>query len=593
MRQPLLFKLKIMEAVKNLTIENKGITGRYCEKIAQRFLIGIAETNPAVLSIFKDRDVKPYRDLLAWQGEFAGKYLTSAYYVYKQTNNAQLRSYALDFIEKLLAYQSEDGYLGCYSEETRFTGALPQTPQNIPWTWDCWAHYHISFSLILWYNETGNVKYLSAAEKIADLLTATFYNGKKTIVSTGNAQMNLAVYHSFALLYNLTKKEKYLDFALETEKDMSSDGAGDWLNFALNEKDFYTCPCPRWESLHVIMGFFEMYKATGDEKYRKALINTAKSILSTDVHNTGGFSTKEQAIGNPYVNGVIETCCVVAFNALAVYAYMLSGDISLVDFLERSHYNATLGSISPSGAWSTYDTPMEGEKYANFHFNDFQSRPGSPMLNCCSVNFGRGAAQISDWAVVLKGDGIYLNAFEKAVYRFDENELSVDGNYPCENKVRIRFSGRADKKLFVRIPSWSKNTLCNVDGVKTAVNAGEYAEFPAGREISLEFDYTPRFEKGGDLYKDKYSVYIGNILLAYDLTDNASFAENNGGSGFTAEERLSEMKLPELSFDDFKNCNKKADNDTLVITLKNGVKLVDFCHAGMTGGLYKTWLDIA
>ena len=581
-----------MEAIKNLIIENKGITGRYCENIARRWLIGIAESNPAILSIFKDRDVKPYRDLLAWQGEFAGKYLTSAYYVYKQTNNAQLKAYALDFIEKMLALQSEDGYLGCYSKETRFTGALPQTPENIPWTWDCWSHYHISYSLLLWYKETGSVKYLAAAEKIADLLIDTFYSGKKTIVSTGNAQMNLAVYHTFALLYNITKKEKYLKFALEAEKDMSSEGAGDWLDYALQEKDFYTSPCPRWEALHVIMGFYEMYRATGNEKYRIALCNTVRSIIKTDVHNTGGFSTKEQAIGNPYVNGVIETCCVVAFNALVQDAYLLSGDTDLIDFLERSHYNATLGSISPSGLWSTYDTPMEGEKFANFHFNDFQSRPGSPMLNCCSVNFGRGASQISAWSVVEDDKGIYLNVFEKAVYNFVNGHLSVDGNYPFDNKVRILLSGQTDKKLYIRIPSWSVNTLCHADGKRIPVKAGGYAEFPVGREISIEFDFTPRFEKGEGDYKDKYSVYIGSVLLAYDLTDNASFAFKNGGVGFTTEERLAEMTLPKLSFDDFKAFDKETDNDALVLTLKNGVKLVDFCHAGMTGGLYKTWFEI-
>lgn len=581
-----------MESVTNLIINNEGITGKYCENIAQRWLIGILESNPAILSIFKDRDVKPYRDLLAWQGEFAGKYLTSAYYVYKQTSNEELKEYALSFIAKMLALQSEDGYLGCYSRETRFTGALPQTPQNIPWTWDCWAHYHISYALLLWYKETGNKEYLMAAESIAKLLIDTFYNGKKTIVSTGNAQMNLAVYHTFALLYNITKKEEYLNFAFEVEKDMSSEGAGDWLNYALEEKDFYTCACPRWEALHVLMGFSEMYKATGDSKYRKALRNTVKSILRTDVHNTGGFSTKEQAIGNPYVNGVIETCCVVAFNAFVLEEYRLSGDIDLVDFLERSHYNATLGSISPSGVWCTYDTPMEGEKYASFHFNDFQSRPASPMLNCCSVNFGRGASQISDWAVMQDEQGIYLNVFEKAVYRWENSELRVESNYPYENKVHFCFNGQTNKKLFVRIPLWSKNTLFVVNNKEIPVQSGSYVEYEPGQDVYVEFDYSPRFEKGGDDYADRYSVYVGAILLAYDLTENTAFALNNGGVGVTTEERLPEMILPKLTFEDFKEYNVQINNEMLVYTLKNGVRLVDFCHAGMTGGIYKTWLFV-
>ena len=34
-----------METVTNLIINNEGITGKYCENIAQRWLIGILESN--------------------------------------------------------------------------------------------------------------------------------------------------------------------------------------------------------------------------------------------------------------------------------------------------------------------------------------------------------------------------------------------------------------------------------------------------------------------------------------------------------------------------------------------------------------------
>ena len=73
----------------------RGVTAELCKNISERWLKGIAETNPAILTMFRDRDAKPYRDLLAWSGEFAGKYLTSAYFVYLETGDEALKELSL------------------------------------------------------------------------------------------------------------------------------------------------------------------------------------------------------------------------------------------------------------------------------------------------------------------------------------------------------------------------------------------------------------------------------------------------------------------------------------------------------------------
>mgnify|MGYP000567988221 CR=1 FL=1 len=62
-------------------------------------------------------------------------------------------------------------------------------------------------------------------------------------------------------------------------------------------------PKPRWESLHPIEGILEMYAATGEADYREAFQRLWWSMTATDLHNTGGFSTWEQAKGDPYQEG--------------------------------------------------------------------------------------------------------------------------------------------------------------------------------------------------------------------------------------------------------------------------------------------------
>ena len=216
-----------MNCVTYNKLQIKGETGLLVEKITDHWLIGLRETNPAIIDMFRDRDVKPYRELLPWSGEFAGKYITGAYYAYKLTGRRDLYDYIINFIDEMISYQDVDGYLGCYAKESHLTGANSHDPTVGGMTWDSWANYHNMFGLLLWYELTQKGTYLQAVEKAAHLFMNTFYDGKRTIVSTGSSEMNLAVYHVFALLYNKTENAEYLDFALKIEQDLADEAAGD------------------------------------------------------------------------------------------------------------------------------------------------------------------------------------------------------------------------------------------------------------------------------------------------------------------------------------------------------------------------------
>jgi hypothetical protein len=105
--------------------------------------------------------------------------------------------------------------------------------------------------------------------------------------------MNQAVVHSLAMLYARTGEEKYLKLAEEVVADFAAPGAGDYLRMGLKEVEFFQIPKPRWESLHPMMGLVELYWLTGNEDYRKAFENLWWSIVKTDRHNNGGFSSGE------------------------------------------------------------------------------------------------------------------------------------------------------------------------------------------------------------------------------------------------------------------------------------------------------------
>ena len=155
-----------MKTASLLSPEFGGAVGKLADNITNNWLIGLRESNPAILDMFHDRDKKPYRDMLPWSGEFAGKYITGAYYIYQMNRNENLRAYILNFINELLTCIDSDGYAGCYRKECRMTGAFSQSPEKTGETWDAWAHYHTMFGLFLWYKETNDKRLFDAVKKL-------------------------------------------------------------------------------------------------------------------------------------------------------------------------------------------------------------------------------------------------------------------------------------------------------------------------------------------------------------------------------------------------------------------------------------------
>lgn len=55
-----------------------GAMGDYMRAVTQQWLLVAPRANPAMLDMFRDRDRRPYPNMVLWAGEFAGKYSTSA-----------------------------------------------------------------------------------------------------------------------------------------------------------------------------------------------------------------------------------------------------------------------------------------------------------------------------------------------------------------------------------------------------------------------------------------------------------------------------------------------------------------------------------
>ena len=594
-------KKPVLNRAPNTTYTFDGTIRNYLDNVTEQWLKVAPYANPAMIEMFRDRDRMPRRDFLPWSGEFAGKYLTSAVQVYRLTHDESLKEVIEDFVQQLIAVQAEDGYLGPFPKDSRLTGYAPNAGEKSGGTWDAWGHYHAMLGMLLWYEETGERKVFNCVKKIADLFCQKFLNGDKRLVDIGSTEMNLAPIHSLCLFYKKTGIQKYLDLAKKIADDFAAQGpngslAGDYIRTALEGREFFQTPRPRWESLHPIMGIAELYYITGDEKYRQAFEQIWWSIVKLDRHNNGGFSSGEQAQGNPYHQGAIETCCTIAWTAMSVEMLKLTGNSIVADEIELSTLNSIIGFTSASGRWVTYDTPMDGVRRASAHSIVFQAREGSPELNCCSVNGPRGFGMISDWALMTDGDGLTLNyygssKFKTALKSGVTVELEQITEYPVKGNIRVKVntSRKAVFNLNLRIPYWSQKSevYINSKTIKN-VNAGSYCkierEWKRGDIIKINLDMSPHYWLGEKECEGKASMYLGPILMTYDRRFNEMDPED----------------IPALDAAKLKGKLLKWDGwipPMLLVeyTAQDGrkLRLCDFGSAGEGGTPYKSWLKIA
>jgi DUF1680 family protein len=580
----------------------EGHVAGYLKAVSERWLLQALHSNPGMLEMFRDRDRKPYRDMVSWAGWFAGKYLTGAVQVLRLTGNREVRRHLRWFVAELLSLQAEDGYLGPWPKEYRFSNRAPNAHQDKNLAWDTSGHYDIMLGLLLWYEETGDRAMLESVVRIADGICRK-YLGKPEVrlVETGYSEMNLAPVHSLCLLYNKTKEPQYLRMArqiVDEEFAAVEPGgnhlAGNYLQAGLQGMHFYQTPKPRWESLHPMMAMAELYYITGEIDYRNAFEHFWWSILETDRHNNGGFSTGERAVGNPYAQGAVESCCTIAWIAYSVEMLRLTGNSVVADEIELSTLNSVTGMHSATGRWSTYDTPMDGVRRSSTQSIAFQAREGTPELNCCSVNTPRGFGMISDWALMRDEEGLVLNYYGPCSIEApwgdgDTVRLTEKTDYPRTKDITLVVtpSRPIEFTLKLRIPYWSSRSIVkingsSVDGIEPASYLSVKREWTRGDKIEIVLDMSPHIWVGAKECSGKVSLYRGSILLTYDRRFND----------------MDPSDIPVLNRDCLEGKIVKASSwlePMMLIELQDGdekLRLCDFGSAGEGGTPYRSWLPI-
>ncbi len=533
-----------------------------------------------------------------WYGEFVGKLLNGMAYSYKATAEKDLVSAANEIIADLAMAQGDDGYLGVFIGNARYSLAFDN--------WDLWNQYHCISGLLEWYKLTKNPTALDVAKKALDCIYNTFKD--RSYIVAGGFETNRGIAHGYAQMYQATGEQKYLNEAIRIiEEDCKHNGNG-WYPYAIAGKDFVNSNCQRWEVLHIVMTLGILYEETGNKEYYEVMGTVWESVLKTDIHNAGTFTTNEGAHGNPYDDGVVETCCTIAWAAFTNEYYKYNQSVRLADELERSYLNGILASLLDNDKYCTYNTPMNGFVGSAFGYDGrkvssqqdiaFQYNTASPDMNCCQANYARGIGQISEWALMTGENALYLNYYgTSSIQTLIDGKaitLTQETEYPLNGAVKLTVSGLEEDTAFtlkLRIPTWSYGSKVTYDGIVSVAQSGEYFEITKtwknGDTVLIDIAFSFTYWSGEQAQNGKTSVFYGPILLALD---SYYAPTNDQNTVFTRDAIENAVIKTDTESDTFLCAYIKIDDTT-------EVRLVDFASVGKYNGnqepsTYYSWLII-
>ena len=440
-----------------------------------------------------------------WQGEFWGKWMISACRACRYTGDGEMKEFLRKCVFGLLSAADENGYIGTYKNSLNMfpcdkKKGYEELGWECDWNWNVWCRKYTLWGLLEAYMLLSDAEILEGAEKFVEHLFGELKHNGIKLYETGTfvGMPSGSIMKPMLILYRITGKQKYLDFAFEIAESWD-DESGKAPNLIRNAfsgipvDDWYDNVGGKWAKAYEMMscldGLLELYRVTGVKRYYEAVAANVELLLKYEQNPFFSVGFNDQFIsGSYYINAASEPCDILHWYRIIYELYLISGDKKYADIMELVGYNSLLASVSYDAKWGARIVRSHGKhQYA-------PPQPGpNPLPNhhCCVNNLPRGLLNFAESAVVHSGKNVYINQFTPIEIKGDI-KVCIDDGYMLGLPVKISVSGA--EKAFVRIPEYCR--WVKVCG-EFAVPDNGYFEVPADKlsEFTLEFDMNPRVLK--------------------------------------------------------------------------------------------------
>lgn len=550
--------------------------------------------------------IEPFRhkeETRLWQSEFWGKWIQSAIAAYRYNHDPELLKIIEGAVAGLLETQMPDGYIGNYSDEA----ALQH--------WDIWGRKYTLLGLLAYYDLTSDMDVLRAAARLADHLLTQVGPGKADIVKTGNyrGMPSSSILEPVVYLYRRTGDIKYLEFAKYIAAQWETPDGPKLISKALAGvpvSDRFPHPSSWWsyengqkayEMMSCYEGLLELYRVTGEPDYLKAVEAAVKNIISAEINIAGSGSAFEC-----WYSGInhqtepayhtMETCVTMTWMKLCFSLLRLTGNPEYADQIELSAYNALMASLRYDGNEIAKYSPLGGVRHAG------EEQCGM-HINCCNANGPRAFMMLPSFSVTGAAGEIFVNLYGKGSAEIPvgkKNSLTIDqvSDYPASDSINFVISPEKPAEFAVcfRIPSWSRNTIIEVNGARISdIKTGSYSRISRtwnrGDRVLIKMDLSARLLK----QNGHQAIIRGPVVLARD---------SRFGDGFIGESAVISAKEGIVSLETVSN---KPDNVWMAFRAglvlgtdlegefrqPRPVSFCDFASAGNTWGeesRYRVWI---
>lgn len=470
-----------------------------CIDNAMQFIEEFQLMNPTLWKRF----VTQFRDHTdtnnEWRGEYWGKMMRGACFVYAYTQNPQLYAILADTVRDMMTCHAEDGRISTYPQDREFDG------------WDLWSRKYVllgmEYFLEICKDDELTQQIIASMRKQVDYIMKHVGPGKKDINQASRNWRGLnssSILEPIVRLYNLTQETSYLDFA----KYIVDLGGTEIVNIfdLAYEDDFapYQYPVTKaYEMTSCFEGLLEYYLITGNERYKTAIVNYANKILETDftvigccgcTHELFDHSTVRQA--NTTNDTIMqETCVTVTLMKFFYRVHLLTGDPRYVDAFETSLYNAYLGAINtnkisdpsiieehpdwileplPFDSYSPLTAGLRGTKIGGL-----QRMPDNHYYGCCACIGAAGIGLAPKMQIVHMKDALAINLYMNGIVQTQTPAgapltLQLDTAYPKAGAIHIALKMNTAEAftLKLRNPAWSYTTTACLNGTEVPVSDG-------------------------------------------------------------------------------------------------------------------------
>lgn len=566
-------------------MSNAQITGGFW---LERLRINKAVSMPAVLDTFERTgrvrmltgDLRPDETPhIFWESDLA-KWLEAAFIEVRQRPDDDLLKLAESIFDKIIANQTDDGYLNAY-----FTRYEPQGRfTNLRVRHELYCAGHLLEAAVEHFRLQGSSRFLDAMDRYMDMIAGEFgtapglrqgYPGHQEIEmaltkayeATGRAKyLKLAEY----FIDERGREPRYFDVEHETRKHRIAtltpeEREGAFAEFVSAHHNNHDQHGKEWNhdhcytqaharpvdqetaeghavrALYMFSGMADIARLRDDADLLAACKKLWRNIVDRRMYVHGGVGSAH--IGErftvdydlPNDSAYAETCAGIALIFFAHRLLQIERDSEYADIIERALYNLVLAGGSQDGKGFFYTNYLECDPgFLQLRGMRHGVRDEYHTCSCCPPNVLRLYADLGKYVFQEDQDGLVVHQFISAERTFVRHgqtiTLAQDSSFPFEGNSRLHVKGAAGQRfsIFVRIPEWDRGMVVSVNGeaVQWATDGG-YAvldrEWHDGDRVELLFNFAPRLAHANPNVRHnvrRVAVFRGPLLYCLESHDN-------------------------------------------------------------------------